>query len=119
VTVHGFPNLFFLIGPNSRVANNSIVFMIEAQARYVIECLDLMRSRKVDVIEVRPEAQAEYNRKLQERMRDTVFVSGCKNWYRGKDGRNPILWPSYSFWYWIRARRVAAGAFSLHGAGAH
>ena len=111
VTVHGFPNLFFLIGPNSRVANNSIVFMIGAQASYVIDCLDLMRRRNTDLIEVRPEAEEEYNRRLQERMLGPVFVTGCKNWYRGKDGGNPILWPSYSFWYWMRSRRAAAEAF--------
>jgi hypothetical protein len=85
--------------------------MIEAQASYVIDCLDLMRRRNTDLIEVRPEAQEEYNRRLQERMLGTVFVTGCKNWYRGKDGGNPILWPSYSFWYWMRSRRVAAEAF--------
>ena len=37
VTVAGFPNLFMLIGPNSRVGYNSIVFMIEAQEpRYIL-----------------------------------------------------------------------------------
>jgi cation diffusion facilitator CzcD-associated flavoprotein CzcO len=115
VTASGFPNLFFLIGPNSRVANNSIVFMIEAQAHYVIECLEYMHEQGKEAIEARPEAQAEYNEKLQERMKDTVFVTGCKNWYRDAEGRNPILWPSYSFWYWMRARRIKRRSFLLRG----
>ena len=30
-TVAGFPNLFFLVGPNTGLGHNSIVFMIESQ----------------------------------------------------------------------------------------
>src|SRR6185503_18111968 len=57
VATAGFPNLFFNTGPNSRVANNSIVFMIEAQIHYVIECLRHLRETGAATMEVRPEAQ--------------------------------------------------------------
>ena len=32
----GFPNLFLLYGPNTGLGHNSMIFMIEAQARYVL-----------------------------------------------------------------------------------
>ncbi|MEP6952462.1 MAG: NAD(P)/FAD-dependent oxidoreductase, partial [Solirubrobacteraceae bacterium] len=38
-TVAGFPNLFFLVGPNTGLGHNSMVFMIEAQITYVLDAL--------------------------------------------------------------------------------
>ena len=32
----GFPNLFLIVGPNTGLGHNSIVFMIEAQINYLI-----------------------------------------------------------------------------------
>src|SRR5205085_10638427 len=34
ITVPGFPNMFLLMGPNTGLGHNSMIFMIEAQARY-------------------------------------------------------------------------------------
>ena len=33
-TVHGFPNLFFVVGPNTGLGHSSMVFMIESQVAY-------------------------------------------------------------------------------------
>ena len=108
VTVAGYPNLFFLIGPNSRVGHSSIVFMIEAQVHYVMQCLKLIHRRRATVMEVRPEAQAEFNRSLQKRMKSTVYASGCKSWYLDAQSKNVILWPWLTCQYWMRTRRVKA-----------
>src|SRR5699024_2591937 len=35
ISVSGYPNLFFLLGPNTGLGHNSVVFMIEQQIRYV------------------------------------------------------------------------------------
>lgn len=40
ITVNGFPNLFMLYGPNTNLAHNSILFMLESQFRYIISSLD-------------------------------------------------------------------------------
>ena len=37
--VAGFPNLFFLLGPNTGLGHNSVVYMAEAQADYVLQAL--------------------------------------------------------------------------------
>ena len=34
-TVHGFPNLFLLVGPNTGLGHSSMVFMIESQVAYL------------------------------------------------------------------------------------
>ena len=43
IAVSGFPNFFMLLGPNTGLGHNSVVLMIEAQVRYVMSALKLMR----------------------------------------------------------------------------
>jgi len=50
VAVHGFPNCFFITGPD-----------IGAQARYVVECLGLMKHTASTRIEVRRSSQQVFN----------------------------------------------------------
>ncbi len=45
ITVSGFPNLFLLMGPNTGLGHNSMVFMIEAQVTYLVDAMKRMRRR--------------------------------------------------------------------------
>lgn len=116
VTAAGFPNLFFIIGPNSRVANNSIIFMMEAQVEYIVKCIRSMRRKGAGTMEVRPGVQDAYNRRLVERTRSTVFKTGCTSWYLDAKGESPILWPGLTSEYWLRSRRVRTNDFAYGGA---
>jgi cation diffusion facilitator CzcD-associated flavoprotein CzcO len=113
--VAGFPNLFMLVGPNTGLGHNSMIFMIEAQIRYVLRCLKLLGDR--GSIEVRPDAQERFNRWVQRRSKGAVWVSGgCKSWYLDRSGVNRAAWPASTINYWLRTRRVDASAFRLDGA---
>ena len=93
-TVAGFPNLFFLVGPNTGLGHNSIVFMIESQLNYVLDALRTMDARGAASVDVRPEAQAAFNERIQAQLRKTVWNSGgCSSWYLDRSGRNTMLWP--------------------------
>ena len=39
MAVQGFPNFFMLYGPNTNVGSNSVICMLEAQARYIVRAL--------------------------------------------------------------------------------
>ena len=39
ITVPKFPNFFILLGPNTVLAHNSVLFMIECQVDYIMDCL--------------------------------------------------------------------------------
>jgi len=117
ITISGYPNLFMLVGPNTGLGHNSIVFMIEAQVNYVMQCLKLLREKGAAAMDLRPEVQAEFNRDLQERMKRTVWASGCKSWYLDARGKNTTLWPGFSFKYWMETRKVAAGDYGFWGNG--
>jgi cation diffusion facilitator CzcD-associated flavoprotein CzcO len=51
-TVAGYPNLFFLVGPNTGLGHTSIVFIIESQVEYVLDALKTMRVRGAGTLEV-------------------------------------------------------------------
>jgi cation diffusion facilitator CzcD-associated flavoprotein CzcO len=114
VVVSGYPNLFMLVGPNSGLGHNSIVFMIEAQVHYIMKCLEWLARGRLATVEVRPEVQAAWNEKLGQRFRRTVWQdkpSGsawqlpCTSWYVNSQGRNTTLWPGFSASYWLAMRR--------------
>ena len=113
-TTAGFPNLFVLTGPNTGLGHTSQIFMIEAQIRYVLSALVHARRHGIDRIEVRPEAQAAYDRVVQRKMRRTVWVTGgCKSWYLDADGRNVTLWPDFTWIYAWQARRFDPSNYDL------
>jgi Predicted flavoprotein involved in K+ transport len=106
ISVAGYPNLHQLVGPNTALGHNSIIFMIEAQVRYVLSCMDALRERGADWLAVEPEAQAQFNRRVQEALRQTVWSTGCRSWYQQDDGRNFTIWPWSTWRYWLETRRV-------------
>ena len=111
-TVAGFPNLFLLLGPNTGLGHNSVVFMIESQLRHVLGALEHMRRTGVRVLEPTPAAQRDFVARVDARMRGTVWLrGGCQSWYLDSGGRNSTLWPGFSFSYRLRARRFRASAY--------
>ncbi|MBC7644657.1 MAG: NAD(P)/FAD-dependent oxidoreductase [Thermoleophilia bacterium] len=107
VSVAGFPNCFLLVGPNTGLGHNSMIFMIEAQLNYVIDALRLLRERDIAVIDVKPQAQQSFEAHLQRGMRRSVWLTGgCVSWYLDESGRISSLWPGFSWRYWLRLRRL-------------
>ncbi|MGH9057080.1 MAG: flavin-containing monooxygenase [Acidimicrobiales bacterium] len=96
--ISGFPNLFTLVGPNTGLGHNSMVYMIESQVAYVAAALRHMRSEGLGVAEVRPGAEDRWNDRVQRDMSSTVWMTGgCASWYLDARGRNTTLWPGFSF----------------------
>ncbi|TDP44310.1 flavin-containing monooxygenase [Zavarzinia compransoris] len=97
-TTTGFPNLYFLMGPNTGLGHSSMVYMIESQIHYVMEALKLMQAKGYNHLDVKPEVQAAFNRKLTGKLDGTVWNNGgCLSWYRDEQGRNVTLWPDFTF----------------------
>jgi cation diffusion facilitator CzcD-associated flavoprotein CzcO len=116
VTVAGFPNLFLVVGPNSGLGHSSMVFMIEAQTRYLARCIALRDRAGARAIVVRPEVQASFNDALRRQSSRTVWATGCRSWYLDRSGTNRALWPASSVDYWRRTRRPRREHFHLIGA---
>ncbi len=105
VAMPDFPNLFVLYGPNTNLAHNSILFMLECQVRLVLGLVLAMRDRALALVEVRPGAMADYGREMQERLASMVWSAGCSNWYVTESGKVTNNWPGHTYEYWWRTRR--------------
>lgn len=105
VAVAGFPNLFLVVGPNSGLGHSSMVFMIEAQARYLSQCIRARDARGAVSVEVPQRVQDEFNAELERRSARSVWATGCRSWYLDRYGKNRTLWPSSTIDYWRRTRR--------------
>ncbi len=112
--IPGFPNLFMLIGPNTGLGHNSIVFMIESQLAYVMDALRTMDARGATVVDARPNAQDAFNDALQAAMSGTVWTEGgCASWYLDEHGRNRTLWPGTSWSFRQATRRFEPAEYLL------
>ena len=101
-----FPNLFMLVGPNTGLGHNSIVFMIESQINYVLDALRYMDQDGVATVEPRADVQARWNESIDERLQGTVWnAGGCKSWYLDDTGRNSTLWPGFTWPFREATRR--------------
>lgn len=113
LAVAGFPNLFFLSGPNTGTGHQSQVFMIESHIEYVLDAIRTMKRRGLRTVDVRPEVQQAYNRDLDERMPPTVWNSGgCSSWYLDATGRNGVIYPDFTWRFRRRTRRFEPGKFA-------
>ena len=110
ITVAGFPNFFLLLGPNTGLGHNSVVLMIEAQVRYVMSCLRMMKQRGQAVMEVREATQKGFTERIREKLAGTVWIAGgCRSWYQDqKTGESPVVWPGSVIDYWRRTRSASA-----------
>ena len=112
-TLAAMPNFFKLIGPNTGLGHNSMIFMIESQLRYVMDALRVMDESDIATFEVRPEAMSAYNARIQAKLPGTVWMSGCASWYLDKHGNNTTIWPDFTFRFRHHTRRFDAGAYAL------
>ena len=113
-TVAGFPNLFWMVGPNCGLGHSSIIFMIEAQANYIADALRVMDERRLASVEVRREAQDAFNRDIQQRLKGSVWnTGGCASWYLDASGRNSTIWPGFTWQFRQRTRQFDAAAYQL------
>jgi cation diffusion facilitator CzcD-associated flavoprotein CzcO len=110
--VPAFPNLFFIVGPNSAGGFNSIIFTSEAHINYVARCLKEMDRQGVDTVEVKPEVYDAFNRDTERRLATSVWnEGGCASWYLDENGRNGVWWPTFMARLWQRTRRFDAGNY--------
>ncbi len=107
-----------MLGPNTGLGHNSMIFMIESQVHYVTRCLDLIDAR--GPLAVSGQAQRKFNADLQRRLAGSVWnAGGCVSWYLDANGVNRAIWPGSTVRYWWRTKRLPARDFAPVPAGAN
>jgi cation diffusion facilitator CzcD-associated flavoprotein CzcO len=103
-TISGFPNLFFLLGPNSVVYTSQVV-TIEAQIAYLLSCIAAMEAEGLASIDVRPEVQRAFVGEMDHGLRNSVWnTGGCSSYYLNDAGRNFVFYPGFNRRFRARTR---------------
>jgi cation diffusion facilitator CzcD-associated flavoprotein CzcO len=103
LTVPGFPSMFLMYGPNTNTSGGSIIFYLEAQASYIRQALEHLRSGRLARLDVRADVEAASDRETQARFAGTAWTD-CDSWYRDEQGRIVANWPGYMREYLERTR---------------
>lgn len=106
ISVSGFPNLFLLYGPNTNLGHNSILYMLESQFAYVLNCLGALQQQGLRYMDVKPQVQQRFNQHLQQVIRHSIWEQGCTSWYKNAAGKNTNNWPGFTFTYRQQTRHL-------------
>jgi cation diffusion facilitator CzcD-associated flavoprotein CzcO len=113
-SVAGFPNLLFLVGPNTGLGHTSMVYMIESHLNYLSSALETMDRDGIATFDVKRGVQRAYNESLQSRMKHTIWTTGgCASWYMDKHGNNTTLWPRFTFTFRRLTRSFDVSAYDI------
>lgn len=99
IHAHGYPNLFFMTGPNSGPGHNSLLVYVEGQLDYIVRAVTTIRDRDLRYLDVRAARQHSHNALIQRRLAETTWMSGCRSWYLTKDGYNASMYPGTATQY--------------------
>lgn len=111
MAVPEFPNFFMLYGPNTNVGSNSVIFILEAQARYIVRALRYLRRNRKRYVAVHPAALADFVAKIDRWMVGTVWTTRCSNYFRAPNGRVVTQWPRSARTFWGMTRRFRPADF--------
>jgi len=114
INVSGFPNLFFLLGPNTGLGHNSAVYVIESQLNFVLDYLKKLDRKKAVYFDIKREVQESFQKEIQEKLKSTVWQSGgCTSWYQTETGFNTTLYPGGTYEYRQKTKEVDLEDFTI------
>jgi cation diffusion facilitator CzcD-associated flavoprotein CzcO len=111
LTVPGFPSFFMMYGPNTNLGHNSIIFMIECQTGYIMDCLRQMDARGLAWIDLKPPVLEEYYTRMRAALAGTAWAATGKSWYKTADGTITNNWPHTTLRYWWATRHADLGLY--------
>jgi cation diffusion facilitator CzcD-associated flavoprotein CzcO len=106
MTVSGFPNFFMMYGPNTNLGHNSIIFMLECQARYILSAVRVLMRYDLCSVDVRDDVMRTFNVELQRALRGTAWAAAGNSWYKDAAGRITNNWPYSTARYWWETRQL-------------
>lgn len=96
LAVHGFPNLFLMLGPNSHSVQGSVMWTCEQQAVYVARAVRRVLDEGVQRFEVKQAVQEAFNARIDRRLaRLPIRPDVCNSYYLDSEGRNRFVWPDF------------------------
>ncbi|KAL5362899.1 hypothetical protein BJX96DRAFT_167031 [Aspergillus floccosus] len=108
----GFPNFFYILGPNSGRGHTSAVLSIESYTNLIIRVIKPVIAGSALSVEPNSSSEKEYNERLHGALEDTVFTNTCRSWYiDSKTGYNWAVYPWSSFYMWWTTQIAGLGGW--------
>jgi 4-hydroxyacetophenone monooxygenase len=113
--VPDYPNLFCLYGPNTNIVHGgSIIYCIECQVHYIMQCLALMLGRHANALEIPEAINDEYNDEVQAISQTLAWGHpGVQSWYKNSDGKVVNNSPFSNLEYWQRTHDVEPNRYQM------
>ncbi|MEM7017175.1 MAG: NAD(P)/FAD-dependent oxidoreductase [Pseudomonadota bacterium] len=113
--VPDYPNLFCLYGPNTNIVHGgSIIYNIECQVHYIMQCLTLMVTEQAKALEIPEAVNDEYNLEVQEISRNLAWGHpGVQSWYKNSDGKVVNNSPFSNLEFWSRTHKVEPERYQM------
>lgn len=103
----GFPNLFFVYGPNSNGSGGSFLAWSESQVGYILQLLEAMVDRGLGAIEPRVEVHDRYNEEVDAAHARMIWTHpGLTTYYRNSKNRVVVNTPWTVLGTWSRLRHA-------------
>ncbi len=109
ITVPDYPNLFCLYGPNTNIVHGgSIIYQVECQIHYIMQCLTAMMAERIAALEVKDEVNKAYNERVQTISRQLAWGhAGVSSWYKNGAGKVVNNSPFSLHEYWQETHDLA------------
>ena len=124
IMIPEIPNFGMLYGPNTNLSHNSLILVIEAQARCLSAMIDKIysireSSKETLAIWPRREITEQYWTKLQERLQNSSFSDpACSSWWKRADGIIVNNWPGTAIDYQKILEEIKWQDFDAYGTAA-
>jgi len=113
ITVSKFPNFFMMYGPNTNLGHNSIILMIEAQAKYIGQCISALHQNEWNALDVKEDRMLSYHQNIQKRLRGMIWANIDNSWYKSESGDLPNNYPGRTMEYIRDTRKVDFSDYNL------
>jgi len=119
ISMPNFPNFFMLYGPNTNLGHNSIIFMIECQATYVLDAVKTLQKKGAKSLNLKADKMHEFADYLKARLSTSVWEKECDSWYKNEAGKVTNNWPDFTYIYEQATKKIDLDDYDISPAPNH
>ncbi len=86
---------------------------MESQLTYTARAVKTILDRDLHSLDVLPDKQAAFNKRIQQRLGRTTWNSGCSSWYLTEDGFNATMYPGFATQYRRQMAKLDLGDYEV------
>lgn len=91
--VHGFPNMFIIVGPGSPSILSNVILSSEEQIDWLAALFAHCRGKGINEVEATAEAEEGWIAHVNERARETLYLDTPSYYVVAKPGKAPVFMP--------------------------